>query len=49
MSSISFNYVFFKALEAWRLVLAAWRLKLLKNFSQLAKYDAGSCSCGVMK
>jgi len=25
---ISFNYVFFVALEAWRLVLGAWCLKL---------------------
>jgi len=46
-----YNCVFFKALEAWRLVLEACRLRLisLKNFSQLARYDAGSCSCGVMK
>tara|TARA_E500000318_G_scaffold52454_1_gene48961 strand:- start:706 stop:846 length:141 start_codon:yes stop_codon:yes gene_type:complete len=24
-------------LEAWRLLLEAWRLRLLKNFSQLAR------------
>jgi len=35
-------------LVAWCLLLEAWRLMLLKNFSQLATYDAGSCSCGVM-
>jgi hypothetical protein len=60
---ILIHCVFFVALEAWRLVLAAlasWTFAAvnlasfkffnsLKNFSQLARYDAGSCSCGVMK
>jgi hypothetical protein len=42
-------------LEAWRLLLGALnpvRLQSfnhVKNSSQLVKYDAGRCSCGVIK
>jgi len=40
-----------RKLEACRLLLDAWCLSFnsLKNFSQLARYDAGSNSCGAMK
>jgi len=48
---ISFNYVFFVALEACGLLLEACGLRLisLKNFSQLARYARGSSSCGRRK
>jgi len=46
---ISFNYVFFKALGAWRLALGAWSLELGAWSLELVDFSLCTCTTIILR